>query len=260
MQMGDLENARDVLEEARRLRDPVFGPRLLGLFDNHAALVRFSLGDLPEAHAHALEFLTAARTVASSVDEMMALSILVDVEVAMGKGFAGAAAEMLERYQASPHVNHIDGGLGLRCLAGALVMADRLDEAESMYRVSSSLLRRSQGTAAPALYDAAMLIARRGRLEDAARVFAYADAIYAARRTRPRPAALKLKSGLLALLAGGLAREKITDLFDEGRRLNESDACAMAFPPPTSSTQEQTVTSPATARLRTTEARRRGAQ
>jgi predicted ATPase/DNA-binding winged helix-turn-helix (wHTH) protein len=232
LQTGNLHGARDVLEQARALRDPAFPPRLLSIFDNHAALVLFALANLSEARKHALDYLAFARQRGSAFDETTALAILVDLDVAMGKGCAAAADEMLARFRAAPQsFAGGEGGLNLRCLASALVTAGRLDEAEALYRDAVSVLRRSQGTAAPALYDAAMLVARRGRLEDAARVFAYAEAAYAGRTIRPRPVALEIKGRLLALLAANIPSETLERLFDEGRRMTDGAACAIAFPP-----------------------------
>jgi hypothetical protein len=158
--------------------------------------------------------------------------MLVDLDVAMGKGCAEAADELLALHRASPEISAGgEGGLNLRCLASALLIANRLDEAETVFRDAVAALRRSHGTAASALYDAALLVARRGRLDDAARVFAYAEAIYAQRGMRPRPLALQIRDRLLALLAAGMPPETLERLFDEGRRLTDNMACTIAFPP-----------------------------
>lgn len=92
------------------------------------------------------------------------------------------------------------------------MIADWLDEAELIYRNAVSVLRRSHGTAAPALPDAA------------------------GRGIQPRPLARKLKDQLLALLASEMPADTLQQLFDEGRRLSDSAACAIAFPP--SATQD----------------------
>jgi predicted ATPase/DNA-binding winged helix-turn-helix (wHTH) protein len=232
LQTGAADDARRVLDQARALRDPAFAPRLRSIFDNHAALVLTELGELSEARMHALEFLKLARQLRSPIDETIALSILVDLDIAEGKGIAAAADEMLVRYRASPQeFVRGEGGLNSRRLASALVLADRLDEAEVIYRNAVSVLRRSQGTAAPALYDAAWLVARRGRLHDAARVFAYAEAVLAGRGIKPRPLARQIRDRLLVLLAAEMPAETLERLFDEGRRLSDGAACAIAFPP-----------------------------
>jgi predicted ATPase/DNA-binding winged helix-turn-helix (wHTH) protein len=231
METGQLDEAKQVLGEALDLRDPAWPPWLRGLIDNMGALIFGELGALGEARGHALEYLAISRQIDSPVDEWTALSILVDLDVAAGNvpEAEAAAREMLARQRATPEMAF--DGLGLRDVAAALMNANRLDEADTVYREALSLVRRNYGTGAKILYDAAMLLARRGRSEDAARVWAYSAAYYAAKGIPPRLVARQIRDRLHALLATEISADKLARLYEEGRRLTDDEACSLAFPP-----------------------------
>ena len=93
------------------------------------------------------------------------------------------------------------------------------------------MVRRNFGAGAYVLYDAATLLALRNALDDAARVFAYAESYLQARGVRPRHVALRLRERLLSLLAAERSPDVLSRLYDEGRRLTDDEACALAFPP-----------------------------
>jgi len=76
------------------------------------------------------------------------------------------------------------------------------------------------------------LIALRGRLDDAARVSAYAERVYEGLGRRPRLVARQKRARLQEWLAAERSPDELTRLRDEGRRLTEEEACALAFPPP----------------------------
>ncbi|HUP09788.1 MAG TPA: hypothetical protein VMU47_21700 [Caldimonas sp.] len=126
-------------------------------------------------------------------------------------------------------------GRGLRVYATALIVAGHLDEAERIYRKSLDELRRYYGNGAPALLDAATWLARKGRLEDAARVLAYADAAHEREHRSPRYVARQLRERLREELAQRLPKERLARLYEEGRSLTDDVACELAFPSPTPS-------------------------
>ncbi|MEO8741133.1 MAG: tetratricopeptide repeat protein, partial [Casimicrobiaceae bacterium] len=229
--IGQLDEARHALDEALALRDPAWPPGLRVLIDNTAAIFFSQLGALDEARGHALDYLAVGRELGSAVDEFTALSILVDLDIAAGnvQEAAVVASEMLARPRASLETYY--DGLSLRSLATALMSADRLDEAEPVYREALSRVRRNYGTGASVLYDVAMLLARRKRIDDAARVWAYAEGVYAAEGKLPRLVARQIRERLLALLAAERSPDTLSRLYDEGRRLTDDEACALAFPP-----------------------------
>ena len=118
----------------------------------------------------------------------------------------------------------------MRFLATALMSAELLDEAEAVYREALPRVRQNYGNGATVLYDVAMLMALRGRIDDAARVWAYAGGVYATEGKLPRPVAQQIRNRLLALLAAERPPETLSGLYDEGRRLTDDEACALAFP------------------------------
>ena len=126
-----------------------------------------------------------------------------------------------------------DTGLTLRNCATALMAAGLLDEAETIYREALSSLRRNYGSGGFVLDDMALLLARRGRIDDAAKVSAYAQAVYARVGRRPRLVARRNRECLLAVLSDARSPDAIAKLFDEGRRLTDDEACALAFAPGT---------------------------
>jgi hypothetical protein len=105
------------------------------------------------------------------------------------------------------------------------------EEAESAFRDAMPLIRRAYGSAAFVLHDAAWLLARRGRIADAARLSAYAESVYAAMGRKPRPVALHNQERLRALLSTQHSAEALVALNNEGRALTDDQACLLAFPP-----------------------------
>ena len=167
----------------------------------------------------------------SDSDELTALSLLADLDVA--SGHAGRAVETLRepisRFRASTSKNYV--GMAFRNYATALMEAGHLLEAESAFREAMPLIRRNWGSAAFVLHDAASLLARRGQIDDAARVSAYAESVYAAMGRIPRPVAQHNQEQLRALLSTQRSAEALVQLSTEGRALTDDQACLLAFPP-----------------------------
>jgi hypothetical protein len=93
------------------------------------------------------------------------------------------------------------------------------------------MVKRDFGAGAYVLYDAATLLALRNCFDDSARVFAYAESYFQAKGFRPRRVAVRLRERLLSLLAAQRTPEALAQLFDEGHRLTDDEACALAFRP-----------------------------
>src|SRR5690348_14510158 len=122
-------------------------------------------------------------------------------------------------------------GRGLRVLATALALGGRLDEAERVYRAALERVRRHFGHGAAVLIDAATWLARKGRLEDAARVCAYANAVHERDGRAPRLVARRLRDQLRAELAAKLPAATLERLEREGRALSDEAASTLAFSP-----------------------------
>jgi predicted ATPase/class 3 adenylate cyclase len=231
MQAQQSDKAMLALDEALKLRDPAWPLWLRGLVDNVAALVFMSLGALSEARGHLLEYLSVTRQIGSSFDEWTALTILVELDVVAGNAHqaAATASELLARHRVSPE--RTEDGRGLRTIATALMSADRLDDAEAVYREALPLVRRNFRTGETVLFHAAMLLARRGRIDDAARVWAYAEGVHTAKGSYLKLVFRQTRERLLALLAAERPPDTLSRLYDEGRRLTDDEACALSFPP-----------------------------
>jgi predicted ATPase/DNA-binding winged helix-turn-helix (wHTH) protein len=228
---GQLDESKRALDEALSLRDMAWPPWLRARIDNIAALVFDSLGVQDRARAHAVEYLAVSRQTGSLVDESNALLILVDLDLSAGNAreAAAAASEILAR--PGPSREAFAYGGNLRFLATALMSAGLLDEAEQVYREALPRVRQSYGAGATLLFDASLLMALRGRIDDAARVWAYADGVYASQRRHPRIVAQQTRDRLLAMLAAERPHDTLSRLYDEGCRLTDDAACALAFPP-----------------------------
>jgi len=228
---GRLDDARLALVETKRLLDPSWPPRLRATYENMAGLYFDAAGQPQEAREHLVAFLNLARQLRSDSGELIALSLLADLDVA--SGHPDRAVELLRepisRVRAS--TTPYDYGMMVRNYATALMEAGHLEEAESAFRDALPQVRRAYGSAAFVLHDAAWLLARRGRIDDAARVSAYAESVYATMGRKPRPVALQNQERLRALLSSQRSAEPLVELSNEGRALTEDQACLLAFPP-----------------------------
>jgi tetratricopeptide (TPR) repeat protein len=228
---GRLDDARRALVETKRLLDPSWPPRPRAGYENMAGLYFHAAGQPQEARDHLVAFLNLARQMRSDSTELIALSLLADLDVA--SGHPDRAVELLRepisRVRAS--TTPYDYGMMVRNYATALMEAGHLEEAETAFRDALPQVRRAYGSAAFVLHDTAWLLARRGRIDDAARVSAYAESVYAAMGRKPRPVALRNQERLSALLSTQRSAETLVELSNEGRALTEDQACLLAFPP-----------------------------
>ena len=225
------DEACRALAEAKRLVDPSWPPRLRAGYHNVAGLYFDNIGQSKEAREHYVAYLELSRQTRSDADELIALSLLADLEVA--GGHPERAVEMLREPASRVRASTTEHGnsMSVRNYATALMESGQLEEAESAFRVALPLVKRGFGHGAFVLHDAASLLAWRGRIDDAARVFAYAESVYAAMGRKPRRVALRNRERLLALLAAERSADALSQLYDEGRRLTDSQACALAFAP-----------------------------
>jgi hypothetical protein len=164
----------------------------------------------------------------SDVDQCLAQTILIDLDVAAGDtAEAAAAARELVAHQPALW-KETEDGQGLRIVATALMSAGALDEAEPLYREALSRLRRYYGSIALVSYEVAMFLALSRRLDDAARLLAYADRVYTGEPLSARLVARQTRDRLLGFLAEQLAPDALSRLHDEGRRLSDADAGNLA--------------------------------
>ena len=227
---GRDDDARRALVETKRLLDPSWPPLLRAGYENVAGIYFDNAGQPQEAREHLVAFLNLTRQMRSDSDEFIALGLLADLDVASGHPDRAVLLlrEPISRVRAS--TTRYDDGMIVRNYATALMEAGHLEEAESAFRDALPQVRRAYGSAAFVLHDAAWLLARRGRIDDAARVSAYAENVYAAMGRKPRRVALRNQERLRALLSSQRSAEALVELSNEGRALTEDQACLLAFP------------------------------
>ena len=228
---GRLDDARRALVETKRLLDPSWPPRLRAGYENMAGLYFDNTGQPQEAREHLLAYLSLSRQMRSDSEEFIALGLLADLDV--GSGHPDRAVELLREAISCVRASttRYDDGIVVRNYATALMEAGHLEEAESAFRDALPHVRRAYGSAAFVLHDATWLLARRGRIDDAARVSAYAESVYAAMGRKPRLLAQRNQERLRALLSTQRSAEALVELSNEGRALTDDQACRLAFPP-----------------------------
>jgi len=227
--VGRNDEALEALRQAIELRDPEWPEWILALFDNTAGIVYSHAGDLARARRHFMSLRHSSARI-RPIDELNAISLLVDLDVA--EGFVEQAGEQALAMIARPEALTLrwTDGRGLRVVATALMVAGHLDDAERIYRQSLGELRRYYGNGAAALLDAATWLARKDRFEDAARVCAYAEGVQAREGRSSRIVARQLRDRLHAELAQRFPADRLARLYEEGRSLSDDAACELTFP------------------------------
>ena len=226
---GRIDEASQAFEEMTKWLDTAWPAWFRAMLPNMASMLFAEAEQEDKAREYILEQLALDRQSRNLSGELNALGMLVDQDVRQGHAERAVetAREIVARYQ--PDLG-FDTALTLCKSATALMAAGHLDEAETIYRQALSSLRRNYGSGAFVLDDMALLLARRGCIDDAARVSAYAEAVYARLGRQPRLVARRNRERLLALLSDERSADALAKLFEEGRRLTEDEACALACP------------------------------
>ena len=226
---GRLDEAMRAFEEARACVDATWPAWFRAILPNRAGMLFGEAGQEDEAREQILEQLALDRQCCNATGEVSALSLLVDLDVQTGHAERAVAAARSIVASYRPDLG-FDSALSLRNCATALLAAGALDDVDAIYSEALSAARRNYGSGAFVLDDMATLLAQRGHLDDAARVSAYAEQVYARLGRRPRLVARRNRERLLALLSVKRSPDALARLFDEGRRLTEDEACTLAMP------------------------------
>jgi predicted ATPase/DNA-binding winged helix-turn-helix (wHTH) protein len=221
---GQLAEARVALDQAAALLEPSWETRRRGELDR-ATWLYYIYADQPEEAKSRLQIFIR-KSCGSGRYEAEAL--LADVEMMLGN--VAAAVEICRNAMAKAAKSGVQpNALVLRVLGVALLEQGHLDDAEEAFRSAIPLLKRRFGTAAPVLDDAKLLLVRRGRLEDAARVGAFAETDYLVAGRQRRPVSARNDAVFLQALRAATTDERLEVLKQEGRRLSEAAACEIAF-------------------------------
>ena len=225
---GQVDEALRAYEEARACLDCTWPAWFRAILPNRASMLFAEAGQEDKAREQILEQLALNRESCNASGEMSALGLLIDLDVQIGHAerAVDTARATVARYRVDLG---FDTALVLRNCATALMAAGVLDEAANIYHEALSAARRNYGSGALVLDDMATLLGHLGRIDDAARISAYAEQVYARLGRRPRLVARRNRERLLALLCSKRSSDALAALFDEGRRLTEDAACALAL-------------------------------
>jgi predicted ATPase/DNA-binding winged helix-turn-helix (wHTH) protein len=115
-------------------------------------------------------------------------------------------------------------------LGAALAAIGELADAETTLRASMPLIKRATGTVSWGLNHVVVLVARQGRLEDAARLIGYIDGSRTEQTIVQSPSQRSSYEEASAVLERALSKSDFERLRGEGRSLIEDQAAALALP------------------------------
>lgn len=224
----DADAAGALLEEAARIEDPAWSPRLRSR--RQLALEWWhDLGGRFEAAREAGRAHVALAGEAGATGEIAALSNLADTEFELGNAEeavrlcrrAIARAASLDRPAAAAHA--------YGNMVPALLQQGDPAEAEAVIRAGRALLVRGLGMAFVLLMPLALLVLRRGELELAARLVGSADRAYAADGGYMlHPPERRMRETIMTALRERLSENTVAALLREGAAWPEAEAFARA--------------------------------
>jgi predicted ATPase/DNA-binding winged helix-turn-helix (wHTH) protein len=230
--LGDRVAAEGVLAEAGNLLDPSWPSWV-------RASLEYALGNcdffaarrLEEARKHFLFGAELSRRAGGDgyVEEVNEHGLVLvdytrrDFEAAAGRGSRILARPSM-RLGAAKH------GVVLILVGAALTGIGRIEEAEAMLRMAVPRVRRATGSASWTFNHVTFLVARQGRIEDAARLIGYVDASRTDQTIVQSPAQRRSYDEALAILATTLDSCNLELLRAAGRELTEDEATTLAFP------------------------------
>jgi len=225
--IGEAE-AGALLEEAARLEDPAWSPRLRSR--RQLALEWWhDLGGRFDAARDAGREHVALSGAAGATGEIAALSNLADTEFELGN--AAEAIRLCRRAieRAAALGRPAAAAYAYGNMVPALLQQGELAEAEAVIRAGRALLVRGLGTAFVLLMPLALLALRRGDFEGAARLVGSADRAYATGGGHMlHPPERRMREAIMAALRERLADDAIASLLQQGADWNEAEAFARA--------------------------------
>jgi hypothetical protein len=115
-------------------------------------------------------------------------------------------------------------------LGAALTGLGQLDEAEEMLGAAVPRVKRATGSANWVFNHVIYLVARQGRIADAARLIGYVDGSRRAQMIVRLPSQRRSYDEALALITSALPADEFDRLRAEGQELIEEQAIALGFP------------------------------
>lgn len=230
---GDREAARDSLVEVEQLVQPEWPPYVAALVDLGFGIWMYlcRVGSIADAGIRLGQAVEKFRAGASeeAYEEAFANIMIVHCHYA-ARDFEAAlqlGVETLEQplVRGSPWIN----SLLPPAIAAALTGLGRLEEAADMLCESVLRLRRSYGSAAWLFSHVAYLVARQGRLQDAARLLGFVEHARSMAGSVCAPHFQLSYDMAMNLVQRGLSEAEFSALRSGGRQLTEEVAVGVAF-------------------------------
>jgi predicted ATPase/DNA-binding winged helix-turn-helix (wHTH) protein len=225
---GRYEEAAAALAEALPTLKSSGLSKLVGYYHSNAGLLELKKGDAASARVHYERAVSIQRAMGAERAWLRALSVAADATWALGDVAAAVAAtrETTAKYREANDPRNL--ARALANLAGLLT--ERGDVDESLAALREGLpLARAHGFAWYYFDHVALRTALAGRIGDAARLGAFADAAYAAKQTTREPNEARARERLHSILRDKLARTELEHLLAEGAALGEDEACVLAL-------------------------------
>jgi predicted ATPase/DNA-binding winged helix-turn-helix (wHTH) protein len=228
--LGDGATSATLLAQARGLLDEATPPWAHCHLEQRFALLEFfAKGDPDAARRHAALVIELAQRAREYYQGDSAELILIMCDYAQHR--CNAAVERALRSLQSKPVRDSTWRtcILLATLGASLSGLGRLDEAEAMLREAVPRLKRATGSAAWAFNHVALLLARRGRLGDAAQLMGYLDASRTTHTIIHSPSQRRSYDDAMQILKQRLDPTRFEQLHTSGLVLTEDQAAALAF-------------------------------
>jgi len=228
---GEMDEANRALAEARSLLDPAWPPWTLAQVEHSTGTCEVWGGNPEDGRKHlraAIEFFSRDSGDAFFAMQGGVLLLICDFAQRRFQAVARACADSLSKVGARLP------GLGkvylTTLMGGALAQCGDLDGAEAALRTALPMVKRAGQYVHGALNHVAFLVARQGRIPDAARLIGYIDAAQTPELVVKHPAWRLSYDDAIAIVAPALGASEFERLRREGGTLTEDEAVALALP------------------------------
>jgi predicted ATPase/DNA-binding winged helix-turn-helix (wHTH) protein len=229
---GERVAAERALAEARTLLDPAWPPWTRGYVEFLSGDCDFFSARQPEQarqrYLAALECLRSDGGDAFYAEYTELRLLMVDYAMHGFQDTIRAARDLLTRTRA--HLRGYTRAVVAVVMGAALAAVGDLPEAESMLRAALPRAKRATGTVSWALNHVVLLVARQGRLRDAARLIGYIDRSHTGETIVQSPAMRRSYDEALAIVEPALDVSEFSRLRAEGHAMTEEEATALALP------------------------------
>jgi predicted ATPase/DNA-binding winged helix-turn-helix (wHTH) protein len=229
-QSGRFEEAQRLLDEALPLVEADGGQKLLGAYHSEVGFLRQMTGDNAAASGHYEIALRHFREAGAVNVANQLVSTLADIRWALGdlEGAIQAAKDAAVVWRKGPWRTVF--GYDVINLAGMYVERGDLDLALATAAEPDGLVfARDRGVLWMFLDNFALLAARRGKLETAARLAGFAEHGHRANECLRQANEARAQKRVLDLLRSSFPPDKLAALMAEGALLEPEDACRLAL-------------------------------